>query len=76
MSDQTTEQATAQQPQLQLADLLACIQIIQVASQRGAFKAEEFTQIGGVHDRIMGFLKASGALKTEAPADESATPAE
>jgi hypothetical protein len=74
MSDQTTEQATT--PQLQLADLLACIQIIQVASQRGAFKAEEFTQIGGVHDRIMGFLKSSGAIKTDAPADESATPAE
>ena len=74
MSDQTTEQATA--PQLQLADLLACIQIIQVASQRGAFKAEEFTQIGGVHDRIMTFLKVSGAIKSDDTADESATPAE
>lgn len=74
MSDQTAEQKT--EPQLQLADLVSCLQIIQIASQRGAFKAEEFTQIGGVHDRILAFLKASGAVRTEPPADESATPAE
>ena len=73
MSDQATEttQEVTQQPastQLQLQDLLLCAQIIQLASSRGAFKAEEFTQVGGVFERITGFLKDSGALQS-APAD-------
>jgi hypothetical protein len=69
--------------QLQLSDLLLAAQVVQVASQRGAFKPEEFTQIGGLYDRLVAFLQASGAIKQqEAPADgtsaESAdsTPAE
>jgi len=72
MSDTTPEQTTA--TQLQIADILACVQIIQVASQRGAFKADEFVQIGTVYDRIVKFLKDSGAIQP--PANEPATPAE
>ena len=43
MSDQatTTEQTTEQSVQLQLQDLLLAAQVIQLASQRGAIKAEE-----------------------------------
>lgn len=67
MSDQATQQEQTTQPdtnavQLQLSDLLLCAQAIQLASTRGAFRAEEFTQIGGVFDRITTFLKASGAI--------------
>jgi hypothetical protein len=72
MSDDTQDQtiqtapadeAQAAQPQLQLSDILGAAQIIQLASSRGAFKAEEFTQIGGVYERLMGFLQATGAIK-------------
>jgi hypothetical protein len=61
--------------QLQLSDLLMCAQALQLASTRGAFRAEEFTQIGGVFDRITAFLKASGALaSSSAPtSDETVT---
>ncbi len=69
MSDQATQQEQTTQPettsnptQLQLSDLLLCAQAIQLASTRGAFRAEEFTQIGGVFDRITTFLRASGAI--------------
>jgi hypothetical protein len=72
MSDQTTEQ-TVTAPQLQLADLLACVQLIQLATQRGAYKAEEFTQIGAVYDRMVSFLKDSGAIQ---PAPTASEPAE
>lgn len=79
MSDQATTPETNNAPavtQLQLADLLLCAQAIQLASQRGAFRAEEFTQVGGVFERITTFLKESGALV--APTGESAeqSPAE
>lgn len=62
-TEQTTQPETTSNPtQLQLSDLLLCAQAIQLASTRGAFRAEEFTQIGGVFDRITTFLKASGAI--------------
>ena len=69
MQEQTAQQEQVAQPnetavQLQLSDLLVCAQALQLASTRGAFRAEEFTQIGGVFDRITAFLKASGALSS------------
>jgi hypothetical protein len=77
MSDQTTEQAVQnpapEQVSLQLTDILAAAQCIQLASTRGAFRAEEFTQVGGTYERLVSFLQASGALNTptgEQPADE------
>ena len=77
---ETTQTEQTTQPennavQLQLSDLLLCAQAIQLASTRGAFRAEEFTQIGGVFDRITAFLKASGAIaSSSAPtSDETVT---
>lgn len=66
------EQTAVEQPaehagvQLQIQDLLLCAQVIQLASKRGAFKPEEFTQVGGLFDRLVAFLKDSGALETNA----------
>ena len=82
MQEPTTQTEPTTQPesdntavQLQLSDLLMCAQALQLASTRGAFRAEEFTQIGGVFDRITAFLKASGALtSSSAPtSDETVT---
>jgi len=70
MSDQPVETTQEQQEpvQLQLSDLLLSAQVIQLASSRGAFKPEEFTQVGALYERIVTFLQTSGALKqAEAP---------
>jgi hypothetical protein len=83
MQEQETQQEQVAQPdeaavQLQLSDLMLCAQALQLASTRGAFRAEEFTQIGGVFDRITTFLTASGAMSSSsAPASDEtvATPA-
>ena len=65
MSDQTAETTQEQQEpvQLQLSDLLLYAQVIQLASSCGAFKPEEFTQVGALYERIVTFLQTSGALK-------------
>lgn len=68
VADQAVEQPAAQPTSLQLSDILLTAQCIQLASQRGAFRAEEFTQVGGVYERLVAFLQASGAL-TQAPAE-------
>ena len=83
MQEQAIQQEQVAQPdeaavQLQLSDLMLCAQALQLASTRGAFRAEEFTQIGGVFDRITTFLTASGAMSSSsAPASDEtvATPA-
>lgn len=57
------EETQAQQsPNLSLADITLALQIIQVASQRGAFKTEEFAEVGGCYTRILSFLEAAGAV--------------
>jgi predicted deacylase len=68
-ADTTTE--TAAPASLQMSTLFQAAQVIQVAAERGAFRAEELSQVGGVYDAIVNFLQASGAI---APvADASAT---
>jgi hypothetical protein len=84
MTDQTetttTEEQSAVVTPLQLSDLLLTVQVIQLASNRGAFRPEEFQEIGGLYDRIVTFLKDSGAIQTApAPteaADATDTPSE
>ena len=66
--EQTVEQPTAPAANLSIQDLLLVAQTIQVVAQRGVFRAEEMANIGGLYDRIIAFLTASGALK---PAEET-----
>ena len=64
----STEQTQA--PNLQLQDLLLVVQTLQAVTQRGAFRAEEMSNIGGLYDRLVNFLVASGAIK---PKDQTET---
>jgi len=77
MSDQATTPAVETEQtavQLQLQDLLLAAQVIQLASQRGAIKAEEMEAVGGLYTRLVAFLQASGALQP-APATDAPAPA-
>ena len=58
--------------QLQLSDIVLAAQAISLASQRGAFKVEEFTQIGGCFDRITTFLRDSGAITSPTESEQAA----
>ena len=44
-------------PQLSIADLQALLNVIDVASSRGAFRANELTNVGGVADKLTKFLQ-------------------
>ena len=66
MSENTaTEQQTA--VSLSLNDLKVCLQIIDLCSQRGAFKPEEFQAIGELHQKLTVFLSQTAvpAVPTE-----------
>lgn len=61
---------------LTIQDLSALAQIIDIATQRGAFRAAEMSQVGTVFDRLGTFLKQIEATEEtteeleEAPAAE------
>lgn len=61
--------------QLTLADLASIHNIIDAATQRGAFKANELTAVGAVYDKLSAFLKATQQAQEEAAkaAEESST---
>lgn len=60
MSDNTTQPQAQQEqsPDLTINDLTAMKSIIDVASERGAFKPNEMTTVGMVYTKLETFLKA------------------
>jgi hypothetical protein len=62
MDDNPTPEASSQIG-LQLQDLISVVQLIQLSTTRGAFKADELSAVGGLYDRLLAFLKSSGAIK-------------
>ena len=56
---------------LTLNDLILMGNIIQVTTQRGAFKAEEMATIGELYNKLVKFLEGAGAVTRTDAAPES-----
>jgi hypothetical protein len=69
-SVQAEAEQQAAAPSLTLQDLVLVAQIIQLTSSRGAFKAEELADVGGLYNKLIAFLQSTGAL-APAPAATS-----
>lgn len=63
-------QPTEQAPELTVQDLNAMKAIIDVASERGAFKPNEMTSVGTIYTKLELFLKA--VADQQAAAEETA----
>ena len=63
MSEQTN-------PELNLNDLLAMRNLIDVVTQRGAFKANELSSVGILYDKLNAFLEASQKAQQEQSAEQ------
>lgn len=74
MTEQT-EQNAPEGVQLQIADLQALLQVVDILSSRGAVRPEEMTPIGAVRDKLANFL-ASVASAQQAEAEPEAEGAE
>ncbi len=65
--------AAPEAPQLSIADLQALLNVIDVASSRGAFRANELTNVGGVADKLTKFLQhVADQQKAQAEAQKQA----
>ena len=69
----------AQGPGLSYGDISASVQIIDVATNRGAIRGEELVQVGTVRERLVAFLrhaKEQGEEGIELPPSPYNTPDE
>jgi hypothetical protein len=72
MTDQveqpTNETADASAPvDLNINDLAAIRNLIEVVTQRGAFKANELSSVGTLFDKLSAFLNAAQAAQAQQP---------
>lgn len=64
-------QAEQQSPSLSLNDLASIRNLIEVVTQRGAFKANELSSVGVLFDKLNVFLEASLEKQQEDQASSS-----
>jgi hypothetical protein len=67
----TEEAAEAAAAGLNIGDLAGLRQIIAVAAQRGAFRAEEMEIIGRVYNKLNGFLNSLAPADGDTEASET-----
>ena len=74
MTDNTEQ--TAQPESINLSDLQSLLNVIDLATSRGAFRGNELTQVGAVFDKLDNFLKfvaAQQAAQEEAASESEQT---
>ena len=59
-----------EQPQITVADIATLKQIVEVATSRGAFRAEELSQVGAVYDRVSAWINSMTQEATEDEAEQ------
>lgn len=47
---------------INVQDLVLITQLIQLTTQRGAYRAEELTQVGTLYNKLIAFLESVGAI--------------
>lgn len=57
-TDNTEFTEQAEPESINLNDLAMLAQVVELASSRGAFRAEELTAVGKLYDKLRGFLSA------------------
>jgi uncharacterized protein YigE (DUF2233 family) len=58
ISQEDSQKQQGQAPDLNLNDLAALRSIVDVASQRGTFKAAELESVGKIYNKLNNFLEA------------------
>lgn len=67
--------APAAPPSITINDMKNVLMVIDVCTQRGAFRGNELTSIGMLHDKVSAFVadaeaqQAAAAAQTDAPLD-------
>jgi hypothetical protein len=60
-------------PGFGIRDLVFTLQVFEACATRGAFRAEELSNVGAVYDRLKAFLTANGAIGQPAATNTEGT---
>ena len=71
-----TEGETEQVESISLNDLQVLANVVDLASQRGAFRGNELTQVGAVFDKLSTFLNQVAAAQAANAEQEGEAPAQ
>jgi hypothetical protein len=74
-ADTTSAEATLEPVQLTLQDMNAIANVIDLASRRGAFHANEMSAVGNVYNKLNGFLQYVAATQSKEKADQESVEA-
>ena len=72
MSEENTQEVQG----LSINDLIAVVKIIDVASERGAFKGAELSSVGAIRDKVTAFVDSQTPKEEKEDATETAEGAE
>lgn len=70
MSEENQTNEEAEVVQLTIQDIVLAANIIDLATQRGAFKAAEAGQVGAAFNKMVAFVKANTPEEEEATSEE------
>lgn len=68
------ESPAQEQPSLSLSDLVVLLNLVRLASERGAIRADELSAVGATYDRLFKFLESSGVINRQS--NESIPPSD
>lgn len=73
MSDVSSDESQnneAKKPSINLTDIVQCVEVIRVCTERGVWRASELSSIGQLYDRLSSFLTDAGVALDQEPAPE------
>jgi len=59
MSEETVDVPVTTSPSITIQDIAFLVQIVEIVSHRGAFRADEFSSVGAVYDKVKSFIAAN-----------------
>jgi hypothetical protein len=71
--ENTASTDTTETPGFGIQDLIFSLQVYEACAQRGAFRADEMSNVGQVYDRLKAFLIANGAIPDPTAATTTST---
>lgn len=66
-----SETEQSEQPNVSIRDIMVLKQVVEVATARGALRANELSQVGVVYDRVSAWLDLVAPAQTESDNDQS-----
>ena len=68
--EEVAQTEASEDTSISLNDLQVLANIVDLATQRGAFRGNELTQVGAVFDKLSGFLQQVAAAQADKAEDE------